>query len=72
MHNFQNCDALEKISLNENVVLMPHAFEDCGRLGTVEFEEGFDGFGPYEYAFSGCTALHRVICGDAVWDMHFY
>ena len=69
---FQNCDALEKISLNENVVLMPHAFEDCGRLGTVEFEEGFDGFEPYEYAFSGCTALHSVICGDAVWDMHVY
>ncbi len=69
---FQNCDALEKISLSGNAVLKPHAFEDCGRLGAVEFMDGFDYLRLYEYAFSGCSALRRVTCGDAVWELRVY
>lgn len=69
---FRNCDAMEKISLSGDVVLRPHAFEDCGRLGTIELKGSFAGLRLYEYALSGCSALRRVICGDAAWDLHVY
>ena len=47
-------------------------YEDCGRLGAVEFMDGFDYLRLYEYAFSGCSALRRVTCGDAVWELRVY
>ncbi len=69
---FQDCDSLEEIVLGDGAVLRSHAFEDCGRLKSVELAGSAGSVRLYEYAFSGCTALSRVVRQGKPWDLRVY
>lgn len=66
-YGFQNCDSLRHAAFMDNTVIRPHAFEDCGRLERI-FLDGPQGqVRLYEYAFSGCTAISRVVFQGKAW-----
>ncbi len=66
---FQNCDAMEEISLGDHIVLKPHAFKDCGCLEKIELSGDEGCLKLCEYAFSGCTALSRVVLQGEGWEL---
>ena len=69
---FQDCDMLEEIALNDHVLVHPHGFEDCGRLERIILTGNQGSLDLCEYAFSGCTALNRVVLHGHPWELHAY
>ncbi|MCI8577163.1 MAG: leucine-rich repeat domain-containing protein [Lachnospiraceae bacterium] len=71
-YGFQNCDCLRQITLQNHTRIRPHAFEDCGRLEQICLTGDRACLQLYEYAFSGCTALCRVVCQGQTWTLNTY
>lgn len=69
---FLNCDGLKAISLKDHTFLSPHAFEDCGSLEEIWLTGKQGTILPGAYAFSGCTAIKRVIQKGKVWTFQCY
>lgn len=80
---FERCDALRSVTLPSLAVVSAHTFEDCGRLEEVrveglQTEEGGEEdrlevcLKEASYAFSGCTALCRVILAGRLYELHRY
>ena len=69
---FQDCDMLEEITLDDHVLVRPHGFEDCGRLERVILAGCQGSLELCEYAFSGCTALSRVVLQGQPWELCTY
>lgn len=71
-HAFQDCDMLKEIALNDRTLVHPHGFEDCGRLERIVLTGKQGCLELCEYAFSGCTALNRVIRQGQLWELRKY
>lgn len=69
---FENCDSLQTITLSENAFLEAHAFQDCSSLTEICILGNPAKLKLQEYAFSGCTALKRVVAGGSVWEFSCY
>ena len=69
---FQNCDKLTKLELEDGVLIMPRAFEDCGRLEEIRLTGPRGILRVGEYGFSGCTALRKVVLKGREWRLGTY
>ena len=71
-HAFEGCECLERVELRDGACVGAHAFEDCSGLKEIRLtgEEGEVRLD--EYAFSGSTALQRVVCGGQTWTFCSY
>lgn len=67
-YGFWNCDGLTELNLEDGLSLMPHAFEDCGRIEQIVLSGGGD-VTVREYAFSGCTSLKKIIWQGETWEL---
>lgn len=67
-YGFWNCDGLTELNLKDSLSLMPHAFEDCGRIEQIVLSWGGD-VTVREYAFSGCTSLKKIIWQGETWEL---
>lgn len=64
---FNACEALEEVSFNENVKLIPtHTFENCINLKNINFSNNNNIETISARAFSGCSSLKNVIIPEGV------
>lgn len=69
---FERCDALKSMLLPALSALSDHSFEDCGHLEEILLRDGQNIDFPASYAFSGCTAIRRVILENTVYQLTGY
>ena len=69
---FERCDALKSMLLPALSALSDHSFEDCGHLEEIILRDGHNIDFPASYAFSGCTAMRRVILEKTVYQLTGY
>lgn len=69
---FAGCDSLIYAKFQDGLCIREHALEDCGGLQEIILigEQGQVQLS--EYALSGCTALQKVTCQKATWELSNY
>lgn len=71
-HAMEDCDSLTSVELPDGIWIKAHAFEDCCGLEEIRLVGETGQIRLSEYAFSGCTALCRVVCLGETWTFHTY
>lgn len=68
----EGCVSLKSAELPDGIWIKEHAFEDCGGLEEIRLLGEKGQIRLSEYAFSGCTALRRVVFQGASWTFGTY